>query len=120
MIADLLHRAGYIEKVGSGFSRIQNSLQENNNPPYEISATNFFDLRFKKRVGDETFMQLTPRQLKLLEIIRERGNVSTRIAAIMLDISNDTVLSDLHALIQFELICKEGKGKATIYKIKQE
>src|SRR5262249_44719055 len=29
LIADLLHRAGFIERVGSGFSRMENALREN-------------------------------------------------------------------------------------------
>ncbi len=45
LIADLLHRAGYIERVGSGFSRMEQALAENNNPPLKVSATNFFNIR---------------------------------------------------------------------------
>lgn len=33
LIADLLQRAGFVERVGSGFSRMEMALADNNNPP---------------------------------------------------------------------------------------
>ncbi len=118
LIADLLHRSGYIEKVGSGFVRIQKSLAENNNPPYEISATNFFNIKFHKRIEASYLSGLTVRQSKLLNAIKERGSITTKIAAFVLDVSDDTALNDLHTLIELDLISKQGKGKATHYKVK--
>jgi len=117
LIADLLHRAHYIEKVGSGFSRIKHSLQTNNNPPYEISATNFFNLKLYKRESTVLPSQLTERQLELLGIIREKGSITTKLTAKLLNISDDTALNDLRALARLNLITKEGKGKSTTYRL---
>jgi len=118
LIADLLHCAGYIEKVGSGFVRIQKALEDNDNPPYEISATNFFNIKFLKRIKEPTLSELTVRQSELISAIKERGSITTKVAALVLDVSDDTALNELHALIKLDLISRQGKGKATIYKIK--
>ena len=67
MIADLLHRAGFIERVGSGFSRMQQSLLENNNPPLEVVATNFFNIRFYKRLQKIDTSKLTPVSLQSIK-----------------------------------------------------
>lgn len=115
LIADLLYRAKYIEKIGSGYARIQNSLAENNNPPYEISNTNFFNLRLLKRLATVSAMELTLRQRKLLSFIAENQAVTTKMAATFLDVSADTVLNDLRVLVQKELVQKIGKGKNTVY-----
>ena len=119
LIADLLHRAQYIEKVGSGFSRIKNTLEENNNPPYEISATNFFNLKLLRRVEELSVSQLTSRQLNLLNLISEKGSITTKMAALFLDVSDDTALNDLRELARVGLITKVGKGKATVYTARQ-
>ena len=43
LLADLLFRARYVEMVGSGIPRMKRALEENGNPPMEISASNFFN-----------------------------------------------------------------------------
>lgn len=119
LIADLLYRAGYIEKIGSGFARIQNALKTNNNPPYEISASNFFHLRFWKRIAEVSAAQLTRRQHTLLNHIKETNIITKQQASSLLTVSDDTALRELHVLLKLKLIVKEGVGKATCYKLAQ-
>lgn len=59
-ISDILYRAGYVERVGSGFQRIKKSLEVNNNPPYEIQTSNFFNICFYPRIKEN--LELTKRQ----------------------------------------------------------
>lgn len=44
LLADLLFRARYVERVGSGIPRMRRALEENGNPPTAIVASNFFVL----------------------------------------------------------------------------
>lgn len=115
LIADLLHRARYIEKIGSGFDRMKTALAENNNPPLEVSATNFFDIRFHKRIHEINVNELSARQIILLDIIKERKILTKKEAALILNVSEDTALRDLKELIDLGLITKNGLGKATVY-----
>ncbi len=115
LIADLLHRAGYIERVGSGFSRMEKALSENNNPPLEVSATNFFNIRFYRRLSEIKQSELTPRQLEIFRILIEKGSISKREVANRLSVSEDTALRELNRLISLGLVTKKGIGKSTVY-----
>lgn len=115
LIADLLHRAGFIERVGSGFSRMQQGLLENNNPPLEVIATNFFNIRFYERLRDVDQSKLTPRQLTIYQIVSNSDGINKRTIALQVNVSEDTVLRELHRLIELKLVIKKGIGKATTY-----
>lgn len=119
IIADLLGRGKkrYIEQVGSGFDKMHRSLEENQNPPLEVSATNFFNIRFYRRVEDEALLTLTGRQRKLYQFLNTKNNITKRDAALLLDVSEDTILRDLNVLIDKGLIVRKGTGKATFYEV---
>lgn len=115
LIADLLHRAKYIEKVGSGFDRMRHTLKENKNPDIEINATNFFNIRFYRRLSTEELTNLSIRQTHLYNIMKERKTITKKETAVALNVSEDTALRELNALIEIGIIEKEGVGKATVY-----
>jgi len=116
LIADLLHRVKFIERVGSGFDRMQHALDENDNPPLEVSATNFFNIRFYRRIPDVNLSHLTHRQTTIYQLIRERKIITKTDVAAALNVSGDTALRDLNILVKQGLIIKSGAGKATVYK----
>ncbi|MBI1870729.1 MAG: putative DNA binding domain-containing protein [Chlamydiae bacterium] len=115
MLADLMQRAGYIENAGTGILRIQEALKRNNNPPAQISATNFFSLRLIARPKNLTEDDLTDRQRKLYAFLTQRGKVSTTDCTQIMGVGSDTILSELKALLLKNLIQKTGKGKNTRY-----
>ena len=114
-IADLLYRAKYVERIGSGISRIRNVLAKNNNPPFEVTSTNFFVIRFLPRIKSVARLQLTPRQAKLYQFLGERRVVSKREAAAWLGVSEDTALRERMSLISHDIVSRQGNGKATRY-----
>lgn len=115
LIADLLHRAGFIERVGSGFSRMEKALAENNNPPLQIIATNFFNIRFFKRLSDIDPSLLTARQLAIFNSVCSHAGVTKREIAIQQNLSEDTTVRELNHLIKLKLVAKKGIGKSTTY-----
>ncbi|HLF67085.1 MAG TPA: ATP-binding protein, partial [Gammaproteobacteria bacterium] len=115
LIADLLHRARYIERVGSGFDRMREELLNNKNPALEVSATNFFNIRFFKRVQDLNLQKLTARQLAIYYSFLERKQLTKREVALGHQIGEDTAMRELKLLMQLGLIQKQGEGKATCY-----
>jgi ATP-dependent DNA helicase RecG len=118
IIADLLFRAGFVEKLGSGIRRMQKALADNNNPPMELSATNFFVLRFFPRINGQNLDQLTTRQSRVLGFIRERKSVTKDEVAQFLNRSSDTALREIKVLSKLGLVEIQGTGKATRYLIK--
>lgn len=114
-IADLMQRAKYIENIGSGFNRMETSLKANGNPPLDVSATDFFNIRFYKRMGQEQ-LELTKRQQHLYRILEQRQEISKKEAALALDVSEDTALRELKVLIEKGFAIIVGEGRATKYR----
>jgi len=117
LIADLLHRTGYIERVGSGFDRMRKALIDNSNPELEVSATNFFNIRFYKRAEKEEVLSLTSRQRLIYNYINEHNEVNKREVALLLNVSDDTTRREINRLIELGLIKIVGRGKATTYRL---
>ncbi len=116
LIADLLHRAGFIERVGSGFSRMESALAENNNPPLEVVATNFFNVRFYKRLRDDIDQSLlTPRQITIYQAVCAGNGITKKELELQLHIGGDTLLRELSRLRELEFISKQGVGRSTRY-----
>lgn len=116
LIADLLQRAGFVERVGSGFSRMEKDLEENNNPPLEVSVTNFFNIRFYKRLERVDQSQLTSRQQEIYRLLCNRDQMTKKEIANQINISEDTAIRELQRLIDLEIINKTGIGRATVYR----
>ena len=117
LIADLLHRSGFVERVGSGFSRMEMALAENNNPPLEVSATNFFNIRFYKRLKAVDPALLSPRQVTIYRLLCDNDRITKKEIANRLNVSEDTILRELNQLIDLGIATKSGTGKTTTYKV---
>ena len=116
LIAELFFRIGFIEMVGGGIGRMFSAMKENGNPPPEIQATNFFTITFKRRVLPKGEALVDERQRKLLHFIATRGSASKEECARHLNVSGDTALRELKALMKQSFIVPTGRGKATRYK----
>ncbi len=86
----------------------------------EITATNFFVVKFFPRIVSDRTLSLTTRQNKLYQFIKGKGFVSKTEAAQLLGVSGDTALREVKNLIQQGLIQKSGVGKNTVYSIKTD
>jgi len=117
LIADFLHRAGYIERVGSGFSRMEQVLKENNNPDFKVSTTNFFNICFYPRVKNTNILNLTQRQQRLYQYFCEKNNLTQKEVSAVLEVGADTAIRDLKVLVTEGLIKKVGIGKSTVYEL---
>lgn len=117
LIAELFFRAGFIEMIGSGITRMFKAMEQNGNPKPEIRATNFFNIVFKKRVLSGSEISLTDRQKHLLHFLQTRGTASKSDCSQFLNVSGDTALRELKTLIEKKLIRQAGRGKATLYSV---
>ena len=117
LLADLLYRAGYGEKLGSGLIRIKQDLLENCNPPYQIAASNFFSIRFLPRISKPKNINFTFRQLDILSLLRtsQRALTSHEIAE-HIGTSHTTVTRELKHLIFKKSVAVVGIGKSTAYR----
>ena len=116
-IADLLYRAKFVERIGSGIQRMERALAENGNPPMEISATNFFVVRFLPRVHTRNAALLSARQNRLYQFAAQRDQITKAEAAEHLAVSGDTALREIKTLLEHGLLRQTGTGKATRYSV---
>jgi ATP-dependent DNA helicase RecG len=118
-LADVLYRAGYGEKLGSGLIRIKESLAQNGNPPYEFQAVNFFCMRMFPAVLKAADDTIDDSQRKLLSLLNEAsGPLSAAEIANSIGISGTTVTRKVKQLLGKNLIVRLGVGKNTRYSIK--
>jgi len=115
LIANLLQRAGYVEALGSGISRIKAALKTNGNPDFLVEVANHFRLTIYPSEVSLAANRLTKRQERLLSFLKERKQVSRRDAADWLSVSEDTALRDLKTLIEVGVAKRQGVGKGIMY-----
>lgn len=119
LLAELLYRAGYGEKLGSGLIRIRESLAENGNPPYAAAATNFFSIRFLPRLTRiDSSAAYSQRQLEILSVFNNTNKeLSAKELAIKLGVSSTTITRELQKLMSDKLIIDTGSGRGIKYKM---
>ena len=114
-IENLGTKAARRNRMMADLMRMKESMRMNNNPPPEISETNFFSIKMNIRPKDLTETDLTERQKKLYAFVVQRKEVSKTDCQMALGIGSDTTLNELKILLAKGLLEKKGKGKNTRY-----
>lgn len=125
LLMDLLLRAGYVENVGSGISRMKDAMREYDlSLGFEVTDV-FFNVVFKRRLQVEGHVPKNVpknvpkkvRQAMILDILRKDGSVSLNEIAARFDVSEKTVKRDILELKDKGLIQKVGKTKGAFWKV---
>jgi len=121
LLMDLLLRAGYVEKVGSGIKRIKHAMK-NYNLDYDIDADEFFTLtlfRKEKFSGDNVPKNVPKkeRQKFIIQKIKNRAKVTKRSLASEFNVSPKTIQRDLNELKKNKKIRYIGSKKGGHWEI---
>ena len=122
---------GYMEKRGSGLTRICNETmalegyKDELKPVFKSTPSQFQTTIFASadmsnvgdNVGDVSEMKLTERQLKMLDLIKESPTISGRKMSEILSVSQRTVERDISLLKKMGVIKREGKDVNGIWLI---
>lgn len=82
MIALLRHRAGYIEKIGTGIRRIEKAVKEHGRGNVTFSFDSFFAVSFsrvkstRKTSGERLGERLGENCLKIISLMKENSKIS--------------------------------------------
>ena len=118
VLADLLFRAGYGEKLGSGLIRIKDALHENENPAYQIAASNFFSIRMRPRIPRTKNLNVSSLQMDILNLLKSSSReLSSSEIAKQLNTSGTTITRHLKGLIGDKLVSVSGTGKSIRYRM---
>ena len=123
LIAQVFYDIGYIEKYGSGTTKIIELCRENNLPLPEFKeVSNGFLVVFRKDIYTEDYLKklgLNERQIKAVTYVKEKGRITNKEYQDLNNVSKATATRELKALEEKEILVRVGiTGKGTFYILK--
>ena len=123
ILANVMAQLDYMEKRGSGLTRICNETKALNGykdelkPMFKSNSTQFqtviFALVDTQNVGDDdgdvSEAKLTERQRKILNLIKELPTITAKQMSETLSVSSRTIERDLSQMKKMEILKREGK-----------
>jgi ATP-dependent DNA helicase RecG len=78
-IANLLHRAGYIEKMGTGINKMKKLISKAGLPPIKFEFDTFFTATFRrpKTVAEAVIKARVKARVKVIDIIKNNPKITT-------------------------------------------
>ena len=135
LLAGLLNRIKYIEKMGTGIKRMQKLMKEAGLRPVKFHFDSFFTAIFKKpsydlkeierggpkkvvrRGGQQRWSELTKKQLGVMRIIKENPSISRKALSLQLGINESAVQKHIEHLKTKEAIRRIGPAKGGHWEI---
>lgn len=123
ILANVMAQLDYMEKRGSGLTRICNETQaldgykDELKPVFKSTPTQFQTIIFASGdkqnvgdfVGDMSEIKLTERQKKILNLIKELPTITAKQMSETLSVSSRTIERDITTLKEKKILRREGK-----------
>jgi len=118
-IANLLHRAGYIEKMGTGINKMKNLISKAGLPPIKFEFDNFFTATFRrpKTVEKTREKARVKTREKVIDLIKNNPKITTAELAEILEITVKGVEWNLAKLKEKGIIKRIGPAKGGYWKV---
>ncbi len=112
LVADLLLRAGYVEKMGTGILRIKEAMRKAGLPSPEFSFNgSFLVTLFDGKVTNRVTNKVTNHQLVILEEVGRNKNVTAEQLSTIVGISRRKIIENLSKLKQKKLLERVGSTR---------
>lgn len=125
ILANVMAQLDYMEKRGSGLTRICNETkaldgyQEALSPKFNSTPAQFQTIIYASadttNVGDVSEMRLTGRQRKILSLINESPTITGKKMSEILSVSQRTIERDLSVLQKLDVLKREGKDNDGVW-----
>ena len=133
ILANVMAQLDYMEKRGSGLTRICNETKaldgykDELKPKFKSTPTQFQTIIFASsdtsnvgdHDGDMSETKLTERQQKMLNLIKESPTITGKQMSEMLSVSQRTIERDLSAMQKLGVLKREGKDNDGLWIIKK-
>ena len=131
ILANVMAQLDYMEKRGSGLTRICNETKalegyrEEWKPKFNSSPAQFQTIIYTSVdsvnvgdfVGDVSVTELTERQRKIIDLVRESPSMTAKQMSETLSVSQRTVERDLAVMREMGVIKREGKDNNGIWRV---
>lgn len=123
LIASLLHRAGYIEKIGTGILRIRKAMANAGLPEPEFGFSGFFTVVLKKaytaKVGVDLEVTAARKEriFYLLRQLKDRGELNVKEISEQLHVPVKNIRRDLLLLVEKGWIVSGGTTSNRFYQL---
>ncbi len=125
ILANIMAQLDYMEKRGSGLTRICNETKaldgykEELKPTFKSTSAQFQTTIYASTdtysVGDLSETKLTERQLKIINLIKKSPSITAKQMSETLSVSSRTIERDLSALQKISVLKREGKDNCGIW-----
>ena len=106
-IANLLYRAGYIEKMGTGINKMKNLISKAGLPPIKFEFDNFFTATFRR----------PKTRKKVIDLIKNNTKITSAELAGILEITVKGIEWNLAKLKEKGIIERIGPAKGGYWKV---
>jgi len=120
VLVEVLSKSGVMDKRGTGFLRIRESMKKWNLPnPEFIEKLGYFVIRFNnpaiQKIPEIDESILNERQKKALYYIKDKGGITNKEYREINKIGKRYTIKELNKLINEGIITKKGKGRSIYY-----
>ncbi len=119
LIAQVFYDMGYIERYGSGTTRIMELCRENGLPEPEFRESGmWFSVVFRKDIYNEEYLRslgLNERQIRAVMYVKEKGRITNREYRNLTEISDEMARLDLNDMVKRNILRPVGKGRGAHY-----
>ncbi len=119
LIAQVFYDIGYIERYGSGTTRIMELCRENGIPEPKFRESGmWFGVVFRKDIYNEEYLrslELNDRQITAVMYVKENGKITNREYRSLAEISDETARLDLNDMVKRNILRQVGKGRGAHY-----
>jgi ATP-dependent DNA helicase RecG len=119
-IANLLHRAGYIEKMGTGINKMKKLISKAGLPPIKFEFDTFFTATFKRPIEKWTKKlgeKLGENEIKIIELMKENKYVTTKELSGHIKISTTAIDKNISKLKKKGIVKRIGPAKGGYWEI---
>jgi len=118
-IANLLHRAGYIEKMGTGINKMNNLISKAGLPPIKFEFDNFFTATFRRPKTAEKTREKTrvKTREKVIDLIKNNPKITTAELAEILEITVKGIEWNLVKIKEKGIIKRIGPAKGGYWEV---
>jgi len=121
LIAQVFFDIGYIERYGTGTTKIMELCKEHGIPPPEFrEGSGGFSVIFRKDIYTEEYLKslgLNERQIKAVMYVKREGEITNKDHQELNKVHRNTATKDLEHLVKLRILKRTGHGRSSCYKI---